>query len=88
MLVIQSDFFNESRIQTVVIAIITANLYLADAPGNVFLEHESSGLPRDSVVNVSQLLTPDRSLLTERVATLPSFLMANVDAGLRLVTGL
>ena len=57
MLVIQSDLFNRSKIQTVIIAVITSNLRLAEAPGNVPLPAGASQLPKDSVVNVSQLLT-------------------------------
>src|SRR5437764_9420867 len=64
VLVVQADSFNMSRIQTAIVAAITTNLELADAPGNVLLPARSAGLPRDSVVNVSQLLTIDRSFLT------------------------
>ena len=85
VLVVQADSFNRSRIQTVVIATITTNLELADAPGNVLLPARSTGLPRDSVVNVSQLLTLDRGFLTEHAGTLPARLQGSVDAGLRLV---
>jgi mRNA interferase MazF len=84
VLVIQADSFNRSRIQTVMVAAITSNLELADAPGNVVLPARSSGLPRDSVVNVSQVLTLDRSFLTEHAGTLPARLQGSVDAGLRL----
>jgi mRNA interferase MazF len=84
VLVVQADSFNRSRIQTVLVAAITSNLDLADAPGNVMLPARSSGLPRDSVVNVSQVLTLDRSFLTEHVGTLPARLQGSVDAGLRL----
>lgn len=85
VLVIQSDAFNRSRIGTVVVAAITSNLDLARAPGNVRLDAAHSGLPRDCVVNVSQLATVDRRILIEHVASLPASLMARVDAGLRLV---
>jgi len=85
VLVVQADSFNHSRIQTVVVAAITSNLKLADAPGNVVLPARSSGLPRDSVVNVSQILTLDRGFLTEHAGTLPARLQGAVDAGLRLV---
>ena len=66
-------------------AVITGNIELADAPGNVLLPAESTGLPRDSVVNVSQLLTLDRGFLTERAGVLSSRLQVAVDAGLRTV---
>jgi mRNA interferase MazF len=83
VLVVQADSFNRSLIQTVIVAVITSNLELADAPGNVIVPARSSGLPRDSVVNVSQVLTLDRSFLTERAGTLPARLQGSVDAGLR-----
>ena len=85
VLVIQANSFNQSGIRTVIVTILTGNLRLADAPGNVFLPAKVSGLPRDSVVNVSQLLTLDRSFLTEEVGKLPIHVLAEVDAGLRPV---
>ena len=88
VLVVQSNSFNQSRISTVVVAVITSNVALAEAPGNVRLGKSEAGLPRVSVVNVSQLLTIDRSLLTLRVKALPSQAIARVDDGLRLVMGL
>lgn len=88
MLVIQADSFNRSGIQTVLVAVITSNIELAGAPGNVLLPKRPGGLSRDSVVNVSQVLTLDRRFLTEHVATLPPRLRASVDAGLRLVMDL
>lgn len=84
----QSDAFNASRIQTVVVAVITSNLRLADAPGNVLLKKRISRLPKDSVVNVSQLLTLDRSFLSKPIARLTSAPMIQVDEGIRLVLGL
>lgn len=81
----QSDAFNASRIQTVIVAVITSNLRLADAPGNVLLRKRTSRLPRDSVINVSQLMTLDRSFLSQPVGQLPVRLMTRVDEGLRLV---
>ena len=85
---LQSDPFNRSRISTVVVAAVTTNLRLDDAPGNVLLEQSVSGLPRDSTINVSQILTLDKSFLTERVSVLPGGLLARVESGLRLVLGL
>jgi mRNA interferase MazF len=85
VLVVQADSFNRSRIQTAIVAVITGNLELADLPGNVLLPALSTGLPRDSVVNVSQLLTLDHSFLTEHAGTLPARLQGFVDEGLRLV---
>lgn len=85
VLVIQANSFNRSRIQTVIVAVISSNLRLADAPGNVLLPARITGLPRDSVVNVSQLLTLDRSFLTEEAGKLAGPLLAEVDRGLKLV---
>lgn len=85
VLIVQSDPFNQSRIQTVVVAVLTSNLRRAEAPGNVLLPAGLVGLSRDSVVNVSQILTLDRSLLTEHAGTLTSRLQRAVDDGLRLV---
>lgn len=86
--VIQSDAFNRSCIATVIVAAITSNLDLAAAPGNVRLRHRDSGLPRDSVLNVSQLLTLDRRFLVEKISRLPDPLLTRVTAGLRLVLAL
>lgn len=88
VLVVQSNSFNQSRISTVVVAVVTSNVALAEAPGNVRLAKSEAGLPRASVVNVSQLLTIDRALLTLRVKALSGQTMARVDEGLRLVMGL
>src|SRR5688572_7607945 len=85
VLVIQAESFNRSRIQTTIVAAITSQLDLAEAPGNVLLPARSVGLLRDSVVNVSQLLTLDRSFLTEHAGTLPARLQRTVDEGLRTV---
>ena len=85
VLVVQADSFNLSRIQTAIVAAITSNVELAEAPGNVLLSARSAGLTRDSVVNVSQLLALDRSFLTEHVGTLPPRLQRSVDEGLPTV---
>jgi mRNA interferase MazF len=85
VLVVQADTFNRSRIQTAIVAVITNNLDLADVPGNVLLPARSTGLPRDSVANVSQLLTLDRRFLTKHAGTLPARLQGAVDEALRLV---
>lgn len=85
---IQADAFHRSRIGTVVVAAITSNLDLSAAPGNVRLSRRGSKLPRESVANVSQLLTLDRRFLTERVGRLPVAALGEVDAGLRLVLAL
>jgi mRNA interferase MazF len=88
VLVIQTNEFNESRIRTVVAIAITSNLRLAAAPGNALCRKRDTGLPKDSVANVSQVVTLDKSFLTERVGHLPSKLFRQVEDGLRLVLGL
>ncbi len=88
MLVVQSDEFNESAIRTSVCATITSNMRLAAAPGNVRISRRLSRLPNDSVVNVSQLITLDKSLLTEKVSRLPAESLREVEAGIKLVLAL
>ena len=88
VLVIQSDPFNRSVIHTVIAAVITSNTRLAKAPGNVLLTEKQSGLPKPSVVNVSQIVTLDRTHLTECVGTLTDGRLRVVEAGLRLVLSL
>jgi len=88
VLVIQADSFNRSRIQSVIVAVITSNLQLANAPGNVRLPMRASRLTKDSVVNVSQILTLDRNFLIEYISILPSRWQSSVNAGLRLVLDL
>ena len=88
VLIVQSNPFNESKIHTVVVAAITTNQRLAEAPGNVALRRRDSKLPKASIINVSQILTVDRSVLSERVTKLPSRMMSMVDAGLRSVLAL
>ena len=88
VLIVQSDAFNASRIQTVIAAVITSNLELAAAPGNLLLRRKDSGLSRDSVVNVSQLITLDKAFLTEPAGRLPKRHAGAIDEGLRLVLGL
>jgi mRNA interferase MazF len=83
VLIIQSDAFNRSRINTVVVVVITGNLKLAEAPGNVLLSKRSSSLPKDSIVNVSQILTLDKTFLFEYVHSLETK-MEQIDKGLRL----
>ena len=84
VLVVQANAFNESRIKTVIVAIISSNVDLAAAPGNVLLHRRDSKLPRESVVNVSQLVTLNKSYLTERVGRLSDRQLGAIDEGLRL----
>jgi mRNA interferase MazF len=88
LLVIQSNDFNQSRISTVIAAVITSNLRLVDAPGNVLLSKKESGLPKKSVVNVSQLITVDKSFLTEKICNIGTLKLKEVEAGIRLVISL
>jgi len=87
-LIIQSDAFNRSTMGTVVVATLTSNLARGDDPGNVRLPRAASGLPKESVVNVSQLATLDRSALTTRVGRLNRHHLARVAEGLRMVLSL
>ena len=88
VLVVQSDAFNQSRIGTVLVAIITSNMRLQKAPGNVGLTTKQSGLSKRSVVNVSQIVTLDKSYLTQRIKKLPRAQQAEVNRGLRVVMSL
>ena len=88
VLVVQSNDFTESRIQTVIVAVITSNLKLAAAPGNVACKRRQTRLSKDSVVNVSQLYTIDKNFLTGKVGVLPTVLFKQVEDGLRLVLSL
>lgn len=88
LVIVQADDFNRSRIQTVLAAVVTSNLRLASAPGNVLLSAKSTGLSRNSVVNVSQLITVNKSFLTEKIGRLTAAQMQEVDEGLRLVLAL
>lgn len=85
VVIVQSNVFNRSRIRTVIAVVLTSNLRLAEAPGNVLVPASDSGLPKDSVANVSQVITVDRSFLTERCGRLPGHLIKSIDDGLRLV---
>ena len=85
VLMVQSNPFNDSRIRTVVVTVITSNLALATAPGNVRLAKSDSGLNKPSVVNVSQVITIDRALLTRRLRALNGDVMRTIDEGPKLV---
>jgi mRNA interferase MazF len=88
VLVVQADPFNASRLATTLAVVLTSNTTLAAMPGNVFLPAAATGLPRDSVVNVTALVTVDKDDLDELVGQMPDFLMQAVDRGLRQVLGL
>ena len=88
VLIVQSDAFNWSRLQTVIAVVLTSNLRLVDAPGNVLMPAKATGLPRDSVANVSQLITVDREFLTDKIGRVRGQLQADLDSGLRLILAL
>jgi mRNA interferase MazF len=88
LLIVQDDAFNRSRIRTVVAVVVTSNLRLLDAPGNVLLPAKTSGLPKDSVANVSQVITLDRDFLVEPVGKIMGRILKDVENGLRLVLSL
>ena len=88
VLVVQNDAFNRSRIATVIAVALTSNLGLIDAPGNVLLPARASGLKKDSVANVSQVVTLDRDSLVKRAGRIDAAAMRDVDQGLRLALSL
>jgi mRNA interferase MazF len=88
VVIVQANSFNESRIQTAIVAVITSNLRLVEAPGNVLIVASRTGLRKDSVINVSQLITVDKTFLTERVGRLNPAQLRALDAGLKLVLAL
>jgi len=88
VVIVQADSFNRSQIQTVLVAVITTNMRLAEAPGNVILPRRQSKLPKDSVINLSQIITLDKSFLTEKVGRLSPKQLLALDDGLRLVFSL
>jgi mRNA interferase MazF len=85
VLVIQDDTFTQSNISTVIVVIITSNLNLAAVPGNVLLPRATSGLSKDSVANVSQMLTLDKKFLVERIGSIPDELQSEIDDGIRTI---
>ena len=87
VIVVQGDAFNRSRIATVICVALTSNVKWADAPGNVLLVARETGLEKDSVANVSLVVTVDRSMLTERVGKIPQRKLDRVLAGIDVVLG-
>ncbi|HEX6710961.1 MAG TPA: type II toxin-antitoxin system PemK/MazF family toxin [Rubrobacter sp.] len=86
--IVQSDDFNSSRIRTVIAVVLTTNLHLAEAPGNVPVSKEDAALPTDSVANVSQIITLDKTFLKERVSRVSDRIMMSVEDGIRTVIAL
>jgi mRNA interferase MazF len=88
VLVVQGDSYNASRLNSTLAVVITSSTALAAMPGNVFVPAATSGLPKDSVVNVTALVTLDKADLDPAIGQLPASLMHQVDRGLRQVLGL
>lgn len=82
VLIVSADQYNRSELRTVTVVVLTSNRRLAALPGNVAVASEVSGLDTDSVVNITQVATIDRSALEQRLGALPDWLMAQIDAGL------
>ncbi len=87
VVVVQGDTFNRSTLRTVVAVPLTSNVRWADAPGNVRLTARATGLPRESVANVSQIVTVDKATLTERVGKLSEAKLELVLSGIDIVLG-
>ena len=87
VLVVQGDALNRSRIATAVCVVLTSNVKWASAPGNVLLSESATGLPKESVANVSQIVTLDKSELTVRVGKLPKAKLELVLSGVDVVLG-
>ena len=88
VVIVQSDAFNRSRLRTVIAVVLMTNVRLVEAPGNVLLPAKATGLPRDSIANVSQVITVDRDFLLERAGRVRGQLSKDIDKGLRLVLAL
>ncbi|MCP4361359.1 MAG: type II toxin-antitoxin system PemK/MazF family toxin [Chloroflexi bacterium] len=88
VIILQADSFNQSFINTVIAVVITSNLRLTEAPGNVLLPARKTGLPKDSVANISQVITVDKAIFTEKVGELSLPLVRQIEAGLRLILSL
>ena len=87
VVIVSTNEFNRSLIQTVIVAVVTSNLRLIDAPGNFKITKKQSDLSKDSIVNVSQLITLDKAFLTESIGKLNSKNINFLNEGIRLVLG-
>ncbi len=85
VIIVSANEFNKSKIKTVIVAVITSNLRLAEAPGNFSISKKDSGLAKESVVNVSQLLTLDKCFLVEKSKKIPDLKLIRLNEGLKLV---
>jgi mRNA interferase MazF len=84
-IIVQNNLFNRSKIKTVLVCPLTTNLKRANAPGNVLLDKKESNLPKESVVNVSQIFTVDKTQLDEYIGTLSSKRITEILNGIKLV---
>lgn len=85
LVILQSDIFNDSKINTVICAVLTSNLRLQEAPGNFLLSSKTTGLPKDSVLNISQIITVDKSFLTEKVGELNRNHLKRLEESIKLI---
>ena len=88
VIIVSSNEFNQSLIQTVIVVVVTSNLRLVDAPGNFKITKKQSKLSKDSVVNISQIITLDKTFLTEQVGKLNSKHIGFLNEGIQLVLGI
>jgi mRNA interferase MazF len=88
VVIIQSDSFNKSKINTIICAVLTSNLKLKDVPGNILLPNKTTGLPKDSVINISQIITIDKSFLEKKAGELTRKQRIKMDIGLKIVLSL
>jgi mRNA interferase MazF len=88
LVIIQSNSYNRSNINTAICAVITSNLKLAEAPGNILLNPKTSGLPKTSVINISQIITIDKSFLIEKVGELTNKQINRLENSLKLILSL
>ena len=88
VVILQDNSFNKSKIRTIIVLSISTNLLLADAPGNILLKKEESGLPKDGVINVSQISTIDKQRLTKKIGIISRASVEKIDVGIKLILGL
>ena len=85
VVIIQADTFNLSKINTIIVAVITSNIKLVEAPGNILLTSKSTGLSKDSVLNISQIITIDKSILIEKIGDLSNKQLSKLNDSLKIV---
>ncbi len=85
VVIIQADSFNLSKINTIICVVITSNLKLNEAPGNILLPSKTTGLSKDSVINISQIITIDKSMLVEKIGELTSKQLNKLNESLKIV---